>query len=206
MPSGSSSRDCQHWSECKCNDMNLMKTNDQNVLIHLFPNFFYLSAVDSGYNNPQYTMEICLLGNFPTKKFHNYRVQKKEALLAWSLIGLLYKTDLVKSIFRTCRSTPWCVLRTFLDPATARTLSDECFCTCSHVVYNFDSARLPNSVPNDALCLHSSLHVLEIEQWVWRVHNRHHSRQRGWSGKIEKVRAAETVSASVPAAVMSCKC
>ena len=51
---------------------------------------------------------------------------KKEALPARFSIDLLYKTDLAKSIFRFDRcSTPWCVPRTFLDPATTRILRDE---------------------------------------------------------------------------------
>ena len=51
---------------------------------------------------------------------------KKEALPARFSIDLLYKTDLAKSIFRFDRcSTPWCVPRNFLDPATTRILRDD---------------------------------------------------------------------------------
>ena len=70
--------------------------------------------------------KLAYLKRHSHRTFPQLSSAKKEALPARFSIDLLYKTDLAKSIFRFDRcSTPWCVPRTFLDPATTRILRDE---------------------------------------------------------------------------------
>ena len=114
-------------------------------------------------------------------------------------IDRLYKTDLAKSIFRLDHcSTPWCVPRTFLDPATTRTLCDECF-------------EVDDSATSTGLATHLCVCIsfiareikLKFEKCTTEVTA---AGNEDDNGKIEKTRAAETVSVPAPAAVVSCKC